>query len=86
MDIRIVIAHRGFVYVGEYTRSDSYVTINRAHNVRRWGTTKGLGQLAADGPRENTRLDPSPAVELHELAVINTIRCNPEKWADALGR
>lgn len=78
-DIRIVIAQRGWVFVGEYSRENNYVTLQNAKCIRRWGTEKGLGQLV-DGPTGNTILDHTGKVEMHELAVVSTIECNPDKW------
>lgn len=77
---QIVIAQRGWVFVGDVTRNGDDVTIENASNIRRWGTTKGLGELAAKGPRGETKLDPCPTVRLHALAVIATLDCAEEAW------
>lgn len=79
-DIRIIIAQRGWVFVGWYAKRGDSVVLTRAKNVRRWGTTKGLGELAAGGPLETTKMDDAGEVELHQLAVVATLKCNPEKW------
>lgn len=80
-DIRIIILQRGWVMVGEYARKGNYVTLSKASVIRRWGTTKGLGELAANGPLPNTVLDPANGVvEAHELVVLTTIACEPTKW------
>ena len=43
---RIVAAEGGWVFVGDCTdEADGTVTIRNAKNIRRWGTTAGLGQL-----------------------------------------
>lgn len=80
-DIRIVVLQRGWVAVGHYSRNGEHAKLTKASIVRRWGTDKGLGQLAAEGPRPNTKLDPAPDVEFHALGEVLNIRCNPEKWA-----
>jgi hypothetical protein len=80
MQKEIIIGQRGWVWVGDVTRTAEEVTIENAFNVRRWGTTKGIGQLAIEGPQPNTALDPCPTVTLHPLAVIGAYKCNPEKW------
>ena len=36
------------------------VTLTLSVVVRRWGTTRGRGELAIDGPTENTVVDPEP--------------------------
>jgi len=76
---QIVIAQRGWVFVGDVTRTENEVVIENAAVVRRWGTTAGLGQLAKDGPTEHTRLDPCHRVSLHPLTIVATIDCAP--WA-----
>ena len=55
-DIRILVLHRGWVVVGYYSATDSEVTLRQAAVVRRWGTTKGLGEIAAGGPTAATIL------------------------------
>ena len=63
---QIVIAQRGWVFVGEVERSGGDdVTITNAKCIRRWGTTKGLGELALNGPLKSTVLDPMGTVRLH---------------------
>lgn len=80
-DIRIVVLQRGWVAVGRYSRAGEHAKLARASIVRRWGTDKGLGQLASEGPRPNTQLDAAPDIEFHALTEVFNIRCNPEKWA-----
>lgn len=77
---QIVILHRGFVFVGDVTRDGDKCVIRNAKNVRRWGTTKGLGELASVGPLENTVLDDAGTVRYHQSAEIGAIDCNPEVW------
>lgn len=72
---QIVIAQRGWVFVGDVTRAENEVMIENAAVVRVWGTTRGLGQLASDGPMPRTRLDPCPTVRLHPLAIVATMDC-----------
>ena len=78
---RIVILDRGFVYVGDFACDGDWVVISNASCVRRWGTTKGLGELAASGPLSKTVLDPAGVVRAPVRAVIGTIDCEPSKWA-----
>lgn len=72
---QIVIAQRGWVFVGSVTRTENEVVIEDAAVVRRWGTTAGLGQLAAKGPTADTRLDPCPTVRIHPLAIVAMMDC-----------
>lgn len=53
----IVVCDRGFVYVGDVRMDDSFAIISNARNIRYWGTERGLGQLALEGPTDKTRLD-----------------------------
>ena len=76
----IVIAQRGWVFQGNVSKDGDTLVIDNAKCIRKWGTTNGLGQLAAEGPTKNTVLDPMTKVRLHELAVVATIECS-EKWA-----
>lgn len=77
---QIVIAQRGWVFVGDVERSGDDVTINNARCIRRWGTTKGLGELASNGPQKSTVLDDMGTVRLHALAVVAAIDCEAGKW------
>ena len=84
-DIRIVILQRGWVMVGRYKRNDQYVSLENAAVIRSWGTTKGLGELASNGPiKGKTTLDPVPTVEFHTLTEVANIRCNIANWSNKL--
>ena len=78
--IQIVVLQRGWVVVGEVTRDGQQLIISKASVIRRWGTTKGLGEIAAGGPTDTTTLDPAGTVRVHELAVVMAIDCAPSKW------
>jgi hypothetical protein len=77
---QIIIAQRGWVFIGDVSRSGDDVVITDASCIRRWGTTKGLGEIAANGPNKSTILDPMGTVRLHQLAVVAAIDCASEKW------
>lgn len=80
-DIRIVILQRGWVMVGRFERKeDSHCTLKGASVIRVWGTTYGLGEIAAGGPTCLTILDPVGTVEFHDLTTIATIMCKADKW------
>jgi hypothetical protein len=80
-DKKIVVLHRGWVVVGDVRKEGNEIVVENASVIRRWGTTKGLGQLASDGPQSNTVLDAAGTVRANELAVVLTLDCNAEKWA-----
>ncbi len=76
MGAQIVVLDRGYVYQGNVTRTGDMITILSAKNIRRWGTTKGLGQLAAAGPQHNTILDEAGTVQAPMRAVVHFIACH----------
>ena len=82
--IVIVIADKGWVFVGSADVSDTWVRLTHAMNIRRWGTQRGLGELV-QGPLPSTVLDPAGTVDLPMSAVIALIQCNAAAWADQLG-
>lgn len=77
---QIVVLDRGFVYAGRVQIEDGMLTITSAHCVRRWGTTKGLGELAATGPLENTNLDHAGTVHAPLTALVHMIDCAEDRW------
>lgn len=78
--IKIVVLDRGFVYIGHADVDANFVTITGAHNVRVWGTSKGLGQLANEGPLANTKLDVVGTVRAPVRALISLIDVDASKW------
>ena len=77
---QIVIAQRGWVFVGDVERSGDDVTINNAQCIRRWGTTRGLGEIAKNGPTSTTVIDDMGTVRLHALGVVASLDCEASKW------
>lgn len=76
---QIVILQRGWVVLGDVSygpRSD-ILHIKNASIIRQWGTTKGIGQLAIQGPTDKTILDPAGTIIAPENSVI--FRINVEK-------
>lgn len=77
---RIVIAQRGWVFVGRWQQDGENVTLTDAKVIRVWGTTKGLGELALNGPTAKTVLDPCPPVRLHILGVMASLDTQVTTW------
>ena len=77
---RIVIAQRGWVFVGQWAQDGETVTLANAKTIRTWGTTKGLGELAATGPTARTILDPAGTIRLHILGVVATLDTKVTTW------
>lgn len=78
--VRIVILQRGHVMVGRWSTDGDMCSLDDAAVIRRWGTTKGLGQLDG-GPTAETVLDPCGHVEFHVLAVVASISVDADAWA-----
>ena len=72
---KIVVCQRGFVYAGDVTKVGDYLVIDNAVNLRQWGTTKGLGELALNGNTDSTVSDAVGTVRVHELAVVSLLDC-----------
>lgn len=79
-DIKIVILPRGWVMIGRFSKDGSNCKLENASSIRRWGTTKGLGELAEKGKLKDTILDYCGVVEFHELTTIATIQCREDVW------
>ncbi|RTL04111.1 MAG: hypothetical protein EKK62_17090 [Acidimicrobiia bacterium] len=77
----IVIADRGWVFVGYVTmQHDGAAEIRDASTVRVWGTVRGLGQLALEGPQVGTKLDPCGSVTVPSSAIVARMVCAIDKW------
>jgi hypothetical protein len=70
----IVVLDRGFVYVGNVTEYPDRFRIEKARNIRVWGTKNGLGELR-DGPLPETKLDAAETVVAFKRAVMHWIPC-----------
>jgi hypothetical protein len=79
--LALVVADKGFVWVGQTVTTSDFVEITGARCVRRWGTSEGLNELAKKGPLPNTRLDAPADLKVNRKALIAIIPCEAEKWA-----
>lgn len=77
---RIVVLQRGWIVVGDVETSETEVNIKNCSVIRVWGTSKGLGEIAENGPTDKTKLDPCPPVTVHPLSVVLYMNVNEEKW------
>jgi hypothetical protein len=75
-----VVLQRGWVVVGDVTLTGDELVVENASVIRRWGTTKGLGELASKGPQPSTVLDPAGLVRAHRLAVVLQLDVDASKW------
>lgn len=69
----IVLGNRGNTVVGDLTIVGTTGYLTNASVIRRWGTTKGLGQLAIDGATSDTVLDPCGEFEFEMLTTCGMI-------------
>jgi hypothetical protein len=76
----IVVVQAGWVFIGTRTVTDKLVTLTDASCVRKWGTTRGLGQLALSGPTTETELDPCGTTEIPASAVLFSLVVDQTKW------
>ena len=70
----IVVAEAGFVYVGTLQWNAGWARITNAKNIRKFGTTNGLGQLRT-GPTSETIIDECGTVFVSRKSVIHVIPC-----------
>ncbi|MBP9706795.1 MAG: hypothetical protein KBD78_04075 [Oligoflexales bacterium] len=78
--VQIVILQRGWIVVGRYFKDGENCRIENGYVIRVWGTDRGIGQLAEEGPTRLTKLDKSRTIRFHELTVIAVIDCDESKW------
>ena len=77
---QIVIGMRGWVWVGMTKREGDYLVVRDARVIRKWGTTRGLAQIANSGPTADTKIDDPAPLRVHVLALIGTYEANAEAW------
>lgn len=72
-DVVIAVLDRGWVFVGAVTTmSNGDIRLDNAFNIHRWGTEKGLGQLAIEGPLSQTVLYDAGVVFGKPIVVFKT--------------
>ena len=80
-NIKIVILQRGWIMIGRFERTGNDCRLHNASVIRQWGTTKGLGELAYEGVKTNTKLDKCHGiVQFDYLTVVATIDCEESAW------
>lgn len=79
----LFVLEAGFVLLGVPHQSDDalFLVLDGCCVVRRWGTSKGLGQLALDGIQKETVLDPEgDGVQVCKVKVSRIIPCTGKAW------
>ncbi len=85
MKIKIVVLQRGWVLIGRFERTGDQCFLHDSSAIRIWGTTKGLGELAKDGPKRGTVLDKcNGLVEFDALTMIFSLDVDQVKWEKEL--
>lgn len=77
---KIVILAGGWVFAGQTFDAGDRIEIRDAKNIRRWGTTHGLGELARCGARPDTVTDDYGVIFAQKTAIIATIECEEDQW------
>lgn len=70
---KIYVLDRGWVITSKsawVNQSNGELKLEGADVIRLWGTTKGLGELAANGPTENTKLDALGTVAVPAKSIV----------------
>jgi hypothetical protein len=83
-DVKILVLQRGWNVVGRYSKDGSEHVLTDASVIRYWGTTRGLGEIAAGGPTPTTKLDPCGTVRAHELTTALVMDADAVKWSGRL--
>ena len=76
----ISVIENGFVFVGMLKKEGKFYIISDAKNIRRWGTTQGLGELANNGPLSDTKLDDYGTIRVPMKSMIFTIDTDEKLW------
>ena len=72
---RIIVTKNVFVFLGQVTQTPKETIVTDCFNIRRWGTTKGLGEIALSGPTSSTVLDDYGTVVIPNQSIIYFIEC-----------
>jgi hypothetical protein len=77
--VKIAILQRGWIFVGRFKKVGSDCSLENAHCIRQWGTTKGIGELV-DGPTSKTVLDKCDTVRFHEMTIVALLDASESGW------
>ena len=77
---QIVVLQRGWIVVGDVCKTEHELAIKNCSVIQRWGTTKGLGEIAENGPTSKTVLDKCTDIFVHPLSVVFCMNVNEGNW------
>ena len=83
-EIKIVVLQRGWVLIGKFEREGTNCKLRDASVIRRWGTTKGLGELSMSIPKECVLDKCNGLVEFDILTVVLMISVDQQLWQKEL--
>jgi hypothetical protein len=72
----IVVVDNGFVFWGDMHVDGDNCKISEGYNLRRFGTTRGLGQLAIEGPTAETQADKVFLIHVLKTRVVFVMECS----------
>lgn len=78
--LTVAVLDRGWVFIGRLIKHETGIKLEKAACIRRWGTTKGVGELALHGPQSSTVLDEAGTVIVPASSVICLIETTEEVW------
>ena len=83
MKLTIIVIESGFVYVGftsvaQHEILGKVCILKTSKNIRVWGTTKGLGQLANVGTTKDTKIDFVGVVTIPISKILHFIEVQPD--------
>jgi hypothetical protein len=78
--IQIVVLQRGWVAIGRFSQVKEQCHLTSASIIRTFGTTKGLGELANEGQKSNTKLDKCADIHFHELTIVLRMDVDESIW------
>lgn len=85
-EVKILVLDRGHVLVGRVSRHPDlafFWRVSPARVIRRWGTERGIAQLAG-GPLSGTVLDDAADESVPFRAVIRILDASEEGWGSHL--
>ena len=80
LPVRILVLQRGWAVVGRHHRDGVEHVLTDASVIRRWGTSRGIGEIALAGPTRDTVPDKAGTVRAHELATVLILDCDSAAW------
>ena len=76
---QIIVIASGWVVIGDTSPVEGGILIEDASVIRAWGTTKGIGEIALNGPTKSTVLDYAGRIHVLNHAFIMRIDCIYDK-------